>query len=413
MKCLINKRSGWLFGLVFTVTGHAGLGLAAPVLTVRSAGDSAFVIQGMQLENVATMDITVTYNSASLANPQVRQGELIAGAMMAVNANTPGTVRLALIRTEPIEGSGTVATLYFSKNGNAAGSVNTLSARLTSTGGEELPVSTQVYNQPVADSSQNTSKGPEQEESRPPDQSDSGTNSSFPGMVGLTVTTDSGGERREHPGKETFDQTAMPAPGADPMEPYREMRTAVSETPFSKVPEREISSMKSVLHLFREYRGSRSAKAFIALFEASKTEGFRQIPSIVAADGKTTVTVVFRAEPGKQDPPNMAVSGARLISVVRDPQDYDLWSAKLLPERGEDGISVAVTLGKLSVFFPLTVVPRLNVDLDESGKITQADFSLFLNSQGGFDLNGDGKRDYKDDYLFTANYLLARPPHSP
>jgi hypothetical protein len=62
---------------------------------------------------------------------------------------------------------------------------------------------------------------------------------------------------------------------------------------------------------------------------------------------------------------------------------------------------------------PITVTPAAKVDLLSPGKVTEADFDLFLKERGTekaprFDLNGDGRRDYVDDYIFTANYLLAR-----
>ena len=43
--------------------------------------------------------------------------------------------------------------------------------------------------------------------------------------------------------------------------------------------------------------------------------------------------------------------------------------------------------------------------------VTEADFQLFLKERGTpsasrFDLNRDGRRDYLDDYIFTANYLV-------
>jgi hypothetical protein len=62
---------------------------------------------------------------------------------------------------------------------------------------------------------------------------------------------------------------------------------------------------------------------------------------------------------------------------------------------------------------PLTVAPKLRMDLIGSGKGSEEDFALFLKTRGTdkapkFDLNGDRKRDYLDDYIFTANYLVAR-----
>jgi hypothetical protein len=55
--------------------------------------------------------------------------------------------------------------------------------------------------------------------------------------------------------------------------------------------------------------------------------------------------------------------------------------------------------------FPLTVVPP-------AGAVTgnKADFAAFLKDSGvqapKFDLNGDGRHDYLDDYVYTAHYLI-------
>ncbi len=66
---------------------------------------------------------------------------------------------------------------------------------------------------------------------------------------------------------------------------------------------------------------------------------------------------------------------------------------------------------------PLTVSPKARVDLIQTDKVSEADFALFLKERGAagapkFDLNGDGKRDYLDDYIFTANYLAAQKEKS-
>lgn len=70
-----------------------------------------------------------------------------------------------------------------------------------------------------------------------------------------------------------------------------------------------------------------------------------------------------------------------------------------------------VSYKKVMIEFPIIVAPKAVVDLDKSRKVTEADFKLFLRDRGSakkpkFDLNGDGKRDFVDDYIFTANYLV-------
>jgi len=59
--------------------------IAAPALTISSSGNGTFVLQGSAVDGVAALDITVRYDVATLTNPQVTQGGLISGAMMAVN----------------------------------------------------------------------------------------------------------------------------------------------------------------------------------------------------------------------------------------------------------------------------------------------------------------------------------------
>jgi hypothetical protein len=98
------------------------------------------------MENVAAMDITITYDAASLSNPRVQQGGLISGALTAVNLNVPGTVRMAIIRTTPIQGSGIIATLTFDRTGGSGGKITGLGARLSNLDGRPLPALAQVIN---------------------------------------------------------------------------------------------------------------------------------------------------------------------------------------------------------------------------------------------------------------------------
>jgi hypothetical protein len=56
---------------------------------------------------------------------------------------------------------------------------------------------------------------------------------------------------------------------------------------------------------------------------------------------------------------------------------------------------------------------KTDIALSKRGAVTEEDFKLFLKDRGTlkspkYDLNGDGKRDYLDDYIFTANYIVAR-----
>jgi hypothetical protein len=62
--------------------------------------------------------------------------------------------------------------------------------------------------------------------------------------------------------------------------------------------------------------------------------------------------------------------------------------------------------------YPLIVAPRADIHRARTGSVSEGDFTLYLNSRATAgtspaDLNHDGRHDYIDDYIFTANYLEA------
>ena len=122
---------------------------ATSTVTISPAGDGVFLIRGVGVEDAAALDITVVYDTATLANPRVIEGPLIAGAMTATNPNVPGTVRIAIVRLTPVKGSGLIATLDFNCAGSPPGKIISLSARLANIKGAPLPVLTRVTIRPM------------------------------------------------------------------------------------------------------------------------------------------------------------------------------------------------------------------------------------------------------------------------
>jgi hypothetical protein len=112
---------------------------ALSTLTISSTGDGIFLLQGIGIEDAAALEIIVSYDTATLANPRVVEGPLITGAMTAINPNVPGMVRLVIIRLMPVRGSGVIATLTFDRKGSSPGKVLSLSARLANINGAPLP----------------------------------------------------------------------------------------------------------------------------------------------------------------------------------------------------------------------------------------------------------------------------------
>jgi hypothetical protein len=406
----MNKKTIFsIIGLVFILTiGYSRAGFAASTVTVSSAGNGVFVIQGA-MENVAAMDIVLTYDTASLFNLRLQNGGLISGALTAVNDRVPGTVRMAIIRTTPMQGSGVIATLTFDRKGTAAGKLTVQSVRLSDLNGRPVSASGQGAN--AADTGTTASGQSSQEQ-----QGDSSSASSAgtqpvpaPG-VPIIVLPSAGGTDIASEATETMEQAAPIEQAEEPVELARKTDRETALSPEAK--EKSTHKRKSVLERFQEYTGARTAKAYISLFELDGAIGFHQEPPVILADGKSAVKVVFISDPGKKDASDVAVSGAKLISMKQDPDYTNTWIAEVRPEKDAYKAGVTVSLQKLTIVFPLAVAPARNIDLDKSGKVTEADFALFLQKRGTqkapeFDLNNDGKRDYLDEYIFTANYLAA------
>jgi hypothetical protein len=115
---------------------------------------------------------------------------------------------------------------------------------------------------------------------------------------------------------------------------------------------------------------------------------------------------VFVSSPGTRTSSDIAVMGAKLLSLKRDPDNTNTWIVDLLPEKGAYQASVAVPLGELKMIYPLTIAPKVDIKAGRGKTLTMADFERYLKEKGK-DLNKDGKRDDTDDFIFTANYLNA------
>jgi hypothetical protein len=184
-----------------------------------------------------------------------------------------------------------------------------------------------------------------------------------------------------------------------------------SRRPNTPEPERKKTMLyKSVLERFREFKGEKTPQALIALFTSA--DG-RQDPPIVLSDGKTTVKVVLELHSNAEDN-NFLLDGASLISLTKKEGDY--WIAELLPEKNTAEATVSVPRNNRWHVAPLTVSPPREAAMGwSSGKPAEADFKLYLylRERGTakaprFDLNGDGRCDYVDDYIFAANYLARQ-----
>jgi len=90
-------------------SGGGSADKAAPVsLIVLHPGE--YIIQGNNIDNVATMELTLSYTSQS--GPFVRLLGLASGATM-TNTLAPGTIKISIASSRPLSGSGQIAEISF------------------------------------------------------------------------------------------------------------------------------------------------------------------------------------------------------------------------------------------------------------------------------------------------------------
>lgn len=162
------------------------------------------------------------------------------------------------------------------------------------------------------------------------------------------------------------------------------------------------SRADTVLERFRTYTGPRTKEALSELFRLPANPVVRQQPAIAISDGTTAVMIAVRIPSADGTAPNFAVEGAKLLSL--ESKQRDEWLIKALPPLGALHVFLLVANGPETSTFPLTVAPPLPKKLDA----TSQSFSSFLEADTNgplYDLNGDGKLDYIDDYIYTANVV--------
>jgi hypothetical protein len=417
-RAIVGRTLAVVAALMFCLPVPA---FAVSMISATPGGDGVFLLQGIGVEDAAALEITVQYDSATLANPRVVEGPFIAGSMTAVNPNIPGAIRIVAIRLTPIRGSGLIATMTFDLKGSSPGKIISLTAKLANVQGTNLPVLAQISA---------PSDTPKKDPAPQSQESTAGTAASSqpiaPPIAPAIIIAGPSEKLVEAKGAPDLPASVTGDDRSAPKEPVREPReeptlmahkeenaaAAGDAAARAKTATREIYLQKSVLDRFHEYKGERTADAFVSLFNQENVIGCRQEPPVVLSDGKTKVIVTFISPPGNLTSSDVAVMGAQLLSLSRDPDNTNTWIATLLPKKGEYKASIAVLQGEMRLIHPLTIAPKINMLFSQAGQTTNSDFNRYLAEKkiqrpSGPDVNHDGKWDYLDDYILTANYLFA------
>jgi len=402
--------------------------LAAPTLTISSSGNGVFVLQGINLNSVGGINASIHYDTATLANPKVSQGGLSSGSLSAINTDTPGAITIGMVNAIGITGSGVLATISFDLPGSSPGVIQSLTAEVISHTLQKIPAQIQVINPSVTTSSPEivagTSGGSAPRTESGAQTATAPSTASLPSAVGTgsTPVLEGGnpvapqGEpeatRPEQPAK-VAQEPEMPA-GVNP-----DPATAAPVETVPQAPERALAEkkapaqvvVKSVLEKTRTFVGQKSPQTLTGIFTQHTMPGIRQEPAIALSDGTSKLRVsILLPSPGK-NATNFFLKDAKLVSLKMESDSS--WLIEVLPAKGVYSATLTMLQDDNETEIPLLVAPPLpgGTGIGRDNKLTEADFARFLTERGTdkaprFDLNGDGKRDYIDDYIFTANYLI-------
>ncbi len=390
----------------------------AATVTIIPTGGNSFLVQGGDMNGVAGIDLSISYDAASLASPSVNQGSLVSGAMFLANANSPGNIKIAVVSTKVFSGNGPIATITFgSQTGN--GSISSVTAKMININGGNMAVQASVV--PAG--------------TTPPLEPEPTTAAGTGTVTTPTVSTVTGTGSATTSSASTVTQGVSSSLGTislpqdtqpSAVSTVKESTTvvqpqtpAVSTQPV-KVPdsapvavEPEIAvtapvqtNFIGIAERFRVYQGPRTPVAMTALFQKQITDSVRQEPTIVVSDGKSHFKLFLALTSGSTSAPNFALTGAKLVSL-KSAGGPGRWLVEATPEKNAQKVSVTIVTGGSFVEYPVTSVPPITVI---SGK--EADFTDFLKDSGAkmpkFDFNGDGKHDYLDDYIYTGHYLILK-----
>jgi hypothetical protein len=393
------------------------LALGASLL-ITSSGGGSYIVQGENMNGVAGIDLTIGYDASSLSTPTVSWGGLVAGALSIANTNVPGSIKIAIIRTEPFSGSGQVAALSFATQ-SGTGGITSVSAKLIDSKGGAIQAQAAIA--PGATGTSVAGQGLISTPGVPFSQPDSSRASSATSVTtpvqaaATQVPTSLGSVTMRGDGQAKIDKQPAETKSAQPLESQessetatRQMKSQLEEKGTDPVEPADVKQTQtihgSVLDRFRAYQGDKNPEILIALFTKEISPSIRQEPAIVISEGSAVVRVTADVSALKGASTSFALTGAKMVSLKRE-DGSDIWVLETLPQAGSLKATVTLMNSTSIIEFPLTIVPPAT-----SVTSSRADFAAFLKDSGAkapkHDLNGDGLHDYLDDYIYTAHYLI-------
>ena len=342
---------------------------------VSPDGDGAYILEGDNAQGVEAIDLLIGYDTSSLEDPKV---EAQGGTITDVYAGTPGMLHVTVMRENP--DTSFELHLKFDKKGDSPGVIHSVSATARGRDGRNYAASTDT--KALSPSTTNAAIMPAKESAAV--SSADGASETLQAGVVYQGTPDMAPDRGSGTG------AASSAGG-----------TATSPEQSATIEKTIRCNEKSVLERFREFKGEKGLKEFAALFKCSDRESILQEPAIVLSDGKTPVLIKLELRPDGNYSPDIALSGAKLVSSKKAGEKSRVITA--LPHKGAWQARLRLKTDREMVDFPLIVAPPIKIAKGMNAKSFLAALNSYLSNQAA---GRHGKNDlYRDEYIFTANYL--------
>lgn len=373
------RNCAWLIGLLLTLLCPVS-SFAEITMFVSPDGDGAYIVEGDNAQGVQAIDITIGYDTASLATPRV---EAQGGTATNVSADTPGMLAVSIFRENP--DASFELHVKFDKQGNLPGVINYVAATAIDTDGKNYAASsdTRALTPPPT---------------TPPEP---GPTPSPPSDSGATDASRDGDILRElvdaTPAAGNAVAPGAPGPAPQPEKPEKDRRTTGDG-------DKGEGLRKSVLDRFAEFRGKKGLAELTSLFERTGREGIVQEPAIAISDGKAPVTVTLEVQSAGVHAPDFSVTDAKLVALRKAGEKS--WVITALPNEGTWQASLILRQGSGKVEFPLVVAPSIRIEKGINEKNFCAALEKYVAAQAAGQKWERGlSRRHLHEYIFIANYL--------
>jgi len=321
-------------------------------VAIAAQGTDGFGISATNLTDVMSLDISIEYSDATMANPSVSTTAVFMGETVRKNTDSPGKISISgTVRKNFRERiTGSLAVVRFEQSGDGPGKIYSAQVVATGTGGGRQDVPVSIGN-PSEQS--NKEKKDKQEDVRA-DGDDGGPGSDGNGTVPDPAVNDgSSFQRRGY-------IAASPVGSTSAARIHRPGRSPRHDQPV------EFQRREGVLDRFREIKSFRDTEALVKIFRDVRSGEFRQIPSVILSDGRTRANISLHVNGAADDGPFFMLKNARCLSV-RNP-GVNSWELEVLPDPGVYEASVTVRYGSKIIEYPLTVAPYLESRTEDAEK---------------------------------------------